>query len=182
MKDVKEFTDEQLIEHVRTVDQEAYLEIVLRYQGRLLRYAFGLVHDEAKAADVVQNALIKAFVNLRGFATQKKFSAWIYRIVHNEAMNVLRRHKQEFPLVDDVEIESSENIQEQFETREIQQRVQHCLTKMPILYSEPLALFFLEEKTYEEISDILRIPIGTVGTRISRAKQFMKRTCQTTLT
>ena len=182
MKDIKQYADEQLIEHIRTVDQEAYLEIVLRYQGRLLRYAFGLVHDEAKAADVVQSAFIKAFVNLRGFAIQKKFSAWIYRIVHNEAMSMLTRQKQELPLVDEVEIESSENIEAEFETREIQQRVQHCLTKMPILYSEPLALFFLEEKTYEEISDILRIPIGTVGTRISRAKQLMKRTCQTTLT
>ncbi len=139
------------------------------------------MHDEIKAADIVQNAFIKAFVNLHGFVKEKRFSSWIYRIVHNEAMNMLSRQKNEVPLVEDMDIESGENIESECITAEIQQRVQRCLTKIPILYSEPLALFFLEERSYEEISDILRIPIGTVGTRISRAKQLMKGICQTTL-
>ena len=56
--------------------------------------------------------------------------------------------------------------------------VKKCLEEIPLLYREPLSLYFLEDKTYGEISDILRIPIGTVGTRINRAKIIMKQKCQ----
>ena len=66
-------TDEELIEVIRSSDKERYAEIVSRYQGRLFRYAVYLVRDDDKAADVVQSAFIKAFVNLNGFNTKKKF-------------------------------------------------------------------------------------------------------------
>jgi len=57
--------------------------------------------------------------------------------------------------------------------------VHNCLEQIPIIYSESLALFFLDEKSYEEISDILRIPMGTVAVRINRAKIYMKKICET---
>ena len=72
---------------VRTKDQELYGEVVRRYQDKLLRYADYLMQNESRAADVTQNAFIKAFINLNSFDTGKKFSSWIYRITHNEAIN-----------------------------------------------------------------------------------------------
>jgi len=61
---------------------------------------------------------------------------------------------------------------------EVRKMVKNCLEEMSLLYREPLSLYYLEEKSYKEISDILRIPIGTVGTRINRAKLIMRQICQ----
>ncbi len=179
MEDLKKLTDEELVEYIRTKDQESYLEIVLRYQEKLTRYAKYLVQDEHKSEDVVQNSFIKAFINLNSFNIKKKFSTWIYRITHNEAINEIVKHKNEIPMFEDMDFQSNEDIEIDFFKGELKEKIQDCLSKLPVLYSEPLSLFFLEEKSYEEISDILRLPVGTVGTRINRAKILMKKICQT---
>jgi RNA polymerase sigma-70 factor (ECF subfamily) len=127
----------------------------------------------------VQNTFIKAFINLNSFNTKKKFSTWIYRITHNEAINEVLKHKNEIPILEDMDFESNENIELDFSRNETKEKIRNCLAKIPLIYSEPLSLFFLEEKSYEEISDILRLAIGTVGTRINRAKILMKKICQT---
>jgi len=79
---------------------------------------------------------------------------------------------------DQIEYDSGIDLEDDLIKKELINHTHNCLNKMPILYREPLSLFFLDEKTYEEISDILRIPIGTVGTRISRAKKIMKKLCE----
>ena len=71
-------------------------------------------------------------------------------------------------------------LEEELIKKELQAHAHHCLRQMPLIYREVLSLYFLEERSYEEISDILRIPIGTVGTRINRAKVLMKKICQKT--
>lgn len=178
MDDSEKFSDEEIVEKVRSVDQDLYAIIIDRYQKKLLRYAMNLVKDENKAVDVVQESFIKAFVNLNGFNTKKKFSSWIYRIVHNEAMNSIKKYKKETPWLDDIDIPSDENIEDDFEQKEITAEVERCLEKMPLIYAEPITLHYIEEKSYREISDILRIPIGTVSVRMSRAKVLMKHLCQ----
>jgi len=178
MSDNEKLSDEEIIEKVRSSDQELYSVIVERYQNKLLRYAGNLIKDGDRASDVVQESFIKAFINLKGFNTQKKFSSWIYRIVHNEAINIAKKYQKELPILDDFDFQSDENIEDNFEQKETVVNVKKCLGEIPLLYSEPLTLFFIDEKSYEEISDILRIPMGTVATRISRAKILMKKICQ----
>ena len=180
MKNSKELKDEQIVEIVRTKDKELYVEIVLRYQAKLLRYARYLVQDKIKAAEAVQEAFIKAFINLNSFNPKMKFSSWIYRIVHNEVINVIKKNKRERPLLDNTDFDSGKDLEIDFTEKEIQERVSRCIDQMPAIYSEPLSLFYLEAKSYEEISDILRMPVGTVGTRINRAKVLMKKICQNT--
>ena len=180
MKNSKELKDEQIVEIVRTKDKELYVEIVLRYQAKLLRYARYLVQDKIKAAEAVQEAFIKAFINLNSFNPKMKFSSWIYRIVHNEVINVIKKNKRERPLLDNTDFDSGKDLEIDFTEKEIQERVSRCIDQLPAIYSEPLSLFYLEDKSYEEISDILRMPVGTVGTRINRAKVLMKKICQNT--
>jgi len=178
MHDDKTISDEDLVEKVRSIDQELYALIVDRYQNKLLRYAINLIKDEHKAADVVQESFIKAFVNLQNFHTTKSFSSWIYRIVHNEAMNSVKKYRKEVPLLENVDFSSDEDIEKNLERKEMIEQVSQCLGKMTLLYAEPIELHYIEEKSYEEISDILRIPMGTVATRINRAKLLMKTICQ----
>jgi len=178
MKEIKNLADEQLIEVIRTKDKELFLELVLRYQEKLLRYAMYLVQDRTKAADAVQESFIKAFINLNSFDLKKKFSSWIYRIVHNQVINMINKNKKELPLFDNTDFDSGKNLEMDLTKKEVQERVNKCINQMQVIYSEPLSLFYLEEKSYEEISDILRLPVGTVGTRINRAKVLMKKICQ----
>lgn len=178
MSDLSELSDEEVVEVVRTRDKEVYAEIIKRYQAKLMRYAGYITGDEHMGADVVQEGFIKAYVNLNGFDTKKKFGSWIYRIVHNEAMNMLSKHKKRVAIYDEGEYDSGIDLEDDFIKSELISRTHHCLEQMPILYKEPLSLFYLEEKSYEEISDILRIPVGTVGTRVNRARGIMKKLCQ----
>lgn len=170
-------SDEELVEKIRKNDKELYAKLVERYQSRLLRYAFYLIHDKQKAADIVQESFIKAYINLQGFNIHKSFSSWIYRIVHNETMNYITKNKKFVSLPKDFDYQSDENIEESLIRSELQKETQECLMNMPHLYREPLALYYIDEKSYAEISDILRIPMGTVATRINRAKVLMKKLC-----
>lgn len=178
MDDFIKITDEMLVAETRTKDKELYAYIVKRYQDKLTRYVRYLISDENRAADIVQDAFIKAFVNLNSFDTKKKFSSWLYRIAHNEAMNAVKKHRKEVPLDIDFDVPVKDGVEEEFDKKEIVQKAHKCLDQMPLMYSEPLALYYLDEKSYEEIGDILRIPMGTVATRISRAKILMKKICQ----
>jgi RNA polymerase sigma-70 factor (ECF subfamily) len=171
-------TDEEIVLYIQSKDQEFYFVIVERYQAKLLRYVNSIIHNESKAIDTVQETFIKVFINLRSFDNKKKFSSWIYRIAHNEAINSIKKNKKEVVLEEDFDIESDENIVDNFEKKEIASNLKKCIRKMSLIYSEPLLLYGIEDKSYEEISDILRIPMGTVATRISRAKTLMKNICQ----
>ena len=178
MKDILKLSDEKIVELVRKKDKELYIHIIKRYQDKLMRYASYLTGEEHNAADIVQESFIKAYVNLNGFNTKKKFASWIYRIVHNEAINLINKQKKQVSLYDDYDFDSGIDIEDEFIKKELRNRTHNCLNQMPVIYREPLSLYYLEEKSYEEISDILRIPVGTVGTRINRAKNLMKKICQ----
>jgi RNA polymerase sigma-70 factor (ECF subfamily) len=171
-------TDEEIVEQVRSSNKELFAELIRRYETKLLRYATYLIVDEAMAADAVQAGFIKVFVNLHGFNTKRKFSSWIYRIVHNEAMSLIRKHKLTSSVDEVLEAASGPSLEDTLVQRELLEHMQHCLGQMSLMYREPLTLYFLEEKSYEEISDILRLPVATVGTRISRAKIIAKKICQ----
>lgn len=174
----QKLVDEKLVRYVRNVDQEAYREVIARYQEKLMRYAYGIVLDEQMAQDVVQNTLIKAFKNLRGFDTRRKFSSWIYRIAHNEVMNEINRGKKFISLETHnwlgEKMVSNENIEEEYTKQEIKKMVGEVFRKVDLKYREVLTLYYLEDKSYEEISEILRMPMGTVGTRINRGKRLLK--------
>lgn len=178
MMDIKKMTDEELVGYVRDKDQEAYYEIMNRYQDKLLRYALSLTHQTEDAADIVQNSFLKAFISLNGFNVKLKFSSWLYRIVHNEAVNLLLKNKKELPLNLEVDIADEKDFVEDFSLAQERALLKECLADLPLIYAEPLALYFLEEKSYEEIAYILRCRPSTIGTRLRRAKILIKKICQ----
>lgn len=173
-------SDEELVEQTRERDPEMYREIIVRYQSKLLRYAEKITNNRESAADVVQQAFIKAYKNLHGFNINRKFSSWIYRIVHNEAINYIKKHQREIK-TSDMSIfdrfggsDTTNEVVDELEAREMQKNLLDKIEQLPVKYKAPLLLFFYEDKSYEEISDILRIPTGTVGTQINRGKKQLK--------
>lgn len=179
MEDIKTKTDEEIVEIVRNDNKELYAQIIERYQDKLLRYAEYLIGDHDKASDAVQESFIKAYINLNGFDVKKKFSSWIYRIVHNEVINLIDKNKRTVKLDPDIDFDSGLNIEDAYIKEELVSHAHACLEEMNINFREPLSLYYIENKSYEEISDILRLPMGTVAVRINRAKVILKKICQT---
>jgi RNA polymerase sigma-70 factor (ECF subfamily) len=163
-----------------------YRYLIIRYEDRLLAYIKRLLSvNTYDAKDVLQESFIKVYRNLNGYNPKYKFSSWIYRITHNEAITFFRSRKNELANV------HSEYDQEMFETfaSEVdleadmldeakRENVHRSLEQLEEKYRSVLILKFIEEKDYNEISDILKLPLGTVGSLIARAKIILKEIIQ----
>lgn len=170
-------SDEQLVEIIRKKDKELFSEIIKRYQTKLSHYLRKFIYDPDELEDVLQLVFIKSYKNLYGFNVNKKFSSWIYRITHNEAINYLKKNSRGQISLDEVEykiIDEKINLDGDIYQILLKKKIEKYLKNIKLKYREPLILFYFEQKSYQEISDILRIPKNTVGTLISRGKQMLK--------
>lgn len=176
-------TDEELVA-LTLEDREQYGCLIRRYEAPLVRYVrriAGLSDDDI--ADVLQNAFINAYRNLNDFDPTLKFSSWIYRIAHNEAISHHRRRSARPQTIsveegDDMfELLASEvDVPRDVDRKMTARRIRSVLDSIDPKYRDVLVLKFLEDKDYREISDILQKPMGTVATLISRAKkQFREK-------
>ena len=175
-------SDSQLVVLVLAGNDEMYALIVERYENKLLRYAMYLLKDYDIASDVTQEAFIKAYVNLRSFKLNKQFSSWIYRILHNEAINSIRRGKKTCALEAVNEVDNDFLVKftynEVIDRRILKADIRKCLGQINLKYQEVLVLNFFDNLKYEEISDILHIPSSTVGVRIKRGKALLQKVCR----
>ncbi|MEA3429111.1 MAG: RNA polymerase sigma factor [Thermodesulfobacteriota bacterium] len=156
-----------------------------RYEIKLLRYIRRLTTvSQEESEDIIQEVFIKVYRNLNGFNQKLKFSSWIYRIAHNEIINQYRKTKLRSSVIplnieDEANLIGSINdtieIDGAYENLENAERVRKALAELPDKYREILVLRYLEDKSYNEISDILRKPPGTVATQINRAKASFKK-------
>ena len=156
-----------------------------RYEPSLLRYIKRItLLDDDQAKDILQEAFIKIWVNLKDFNPNMKLSSWIYRIVHNQTVSAWRKNKS---FGKDKNMKLKDNLfadfpidSETIEDKERKDTLTHeVLELLPLKYKSILVLKFLENMSYEEISDVLRMPEGTVATRINRAKKkFIEMTTE----
>jgi len=173
--------DEVIVRQVIDGDIDAFGELMQRYEPRLMRYVIYLIHNEAMASDVVQDTFIKCYKNLQGFNDKYKFSSWIYRIAHNEAMNAVKRDKHIVAGLDVEEIVEGTyeaSTIEDIDTAILQGDVKACLDSLDIKYREVLMLQYYENMKYNEIADVLHIPTSTVGVWASRGKNMLKQICE----
>lgn len=172
--------DEAVVTRVLGGETDAYGLLMERYEAKLKRYTFYILGDNDSADDVVQETFIKAYQNLRSFKPAYKFSSWIYRIAHNEAMNIIkkRRHFTQDG-VDDIPDQSySPRPDESIDNAILQADVQGCLKELEQKYRDVVQLTYFEHMKYEDISDVLHIPTSTVGVWLSRAKVKLQQICE----
>ena len=172
-----QLTDEQIVSTILNGEKDLYREIIRRYEKKLSHYLLKFLSDRDDMEDILQVVFIKVYKNLYGFDVGKKFSSWIYRIAHNEAVNYLKKRKIGRISLDDVEyklIDEKADIRGDADKMFLKEDVEKVLNEMNIKYKEPMVLFYFENMSYDEISDILRIPKNTVGTLIMRGKKSIK--------
>jgi len=159
-------------------DSQYFYCLMKRYEEKLTNYVrrFTYLSDD-DIADVVQDSFINTYQHLNDCDCNLKFSSWLYRIVHNQAINFIKKNKQSLKIDildrDDEFVDwlvADTDIEKETITRHFNDYVTTILEKLKPDYKEVLILKFFEDKDYQEISDILQKPMGTVATLLSRAK------------
>lgn len=171
--------DALVIQKVLQGDVEAYGEIMKRYETKLERYVVFLIHDPTMSRDVVQETFIKAYRNLQSFDDTYKFSSWVYRIAHNEAMNAIkrRRHSTDYDVMKLPDKQYERGLGELLDATMRSAHVHHCVRQLRPKYRDVVQLAYFEHLSYKDIGDILHIPTSTVGVWLSRAKKQLQALC-----
>lgn len=174
-----EKNDEQIVALIKDGNIRAFSDLVKRYENKFERYARKFLSDQDDIKDVLQNIFIKIYINIKDFDANKKFSSWAYSIAHNELVNALKKSKKKFlPLLDfDIIFPhniSKNDLNKNIEDLDAKKLTNEYLKHLQPKYREPVVLFYIEGLSYKEISDIMKIPVSTVGIRIKRAKEFIK--------
>jgi RNA polymerase sigma-70 factor (ECF subfamily) len=180
MSIVADPTDQELA-MLSAENPELFGALMERYEEPLLRYIRRISSlPKEDAEDILQETYIKTYRNINDYDPDAKFSSWIYRIAHNQTIDTLRRRK-----VDASSFSIEQNDAAQFlraatdigsETEQIDTlfRIETIIRELPETYREALILRFLEEKSYEEIMDILELPKGSVATLVHRGKKLLR--------
>jgi RNA polymerase sigma-70 factor (ECF subfamily) len=178
-------TDKELVALTRD-DPAVFGVLMERYERKLLTYIkrISSVSNE-EAEDILQDSFLKAYQNLNNFDDKLSFSSWIYRIVHNETISHWRKNKSRpqgnVAQVDDEFLErivDTQDIVADMDKEILKKTMLDIMSQMDEKYREILILKYIEDKSYDEISDILKKPPGTIATHISRAKKQFRELCE----
>ena len=180
--------DHALLAATRAGDETAFQEIVRRYRNQITNYVYRMTSDYDRAVDIAQETFVRVYMNIDRYQATFSFSTYIYRIAHNLAITELRQRKRRrlIPLPtffsdkdsEELEVELPDQRQimadDAMITEERRLAVTRAIASLPEKYRAALVLCDLEEKSYEEISEVLGLPTGTVKSRINRARNLLK--------
>ena len=173
------YTDEELIARFQEGDEQAYTELVNRYRDKLITFVYRFVNEFEKAEDIVQDTMLKLYTHKHYYRNIAKFSTWIYTIAGNLAKTELRKRgtrkeiriSQMGPEDRDYELPSvAPDTDEVAQSEYIEKKIQAAIQKLPRHFRTVTILRDIQELSYEEISKIVDVPLGTVKSRINRAR------------
>ncbi len=168
------------IEQFLDGEEKAFEALVRKYQNRVLNIVFSLVGKDRESEDIAQEAFLKAYRGLKGFRRRCSFSTWLYRIVMNTAYDFLRKRKDAVTEEEDLGQSADacgghEDVLFVLLKEEKEALIQEALNKIPLAYRAAVILKDIEGLSYAEISKILSCRIGTVESRIYRARQLLRK-------
>jgi RNA polymerase sigma-70 factor (ECF subfamily) len=173
--------DTQLVTASQQGDQDAFAFLVQRHQRRVFNMVLRILQDYDEASEITQEAFLGAWLGLPSFRGEARFATWLYRIAYNCCLRQLERRKQERALQAVLQAEiilarmnEEKQAEDTIELRDRQAIVREQLEKLPAKYRIVLILRHLQEMTYEEIAEILIMPIGTIKSHLFRARHLLK--------
>jgi RNA polymerase sigma factor (sigma-70 family) len=178
--------DKKLIASALTGSQDAYRELMERHRPAIYHIVFKFVREKEASADLVQETFMKAFASLETYRSEYKFSTWLYRIAANSAIDFLRKQRIRTLSLDST-TDSDENPgtmdvadytyhpEKDLEDRERRMSIQEAIDSLPEKYRLVILYRHKDDRSYEDISRALNIPIGTVKARIFRARELLKK-------
>jgi RNA polymerase sigma-70 factor, ECF subfamily len=169
---ISRLPDEEIVERVLGGDTELFELIVRRHNQRLFRAARSVVRDDAEAEDVMQEAYVRAFVNLDQFAGEARFSTWLTKIVIYEALGRLRRAKRQEELPESMD--TTDSPERAAYERELQSAIRSAVDALPSLYRTVFVLREVDDMSVAETAVCLGITEETVKTRCHRARALLR--------
>jgi len=178
--------EQRLIQRIRDGEHEAFYQLIRPYERRVYAAAFAILRNEADAEDCAQEAVLKAFKNIRQFRAEAKFSTWLIQIAVNEAR--MRRRKERADLIEPIEKEKNEEgsytprdfadwreiPSEALERKEVREKLAEALGALGQIYREVFVLRDMEQMSIEETANALGISAASVKTRLLRARLMLR--------
>lgn len=179
-KNIEDKSDSDLVA-LSLENQSNFLYLVRRYEAKLLRYIFRISSfNLEEAEDILQEVFLKVYKNLNDFDQNLKFSSWIYRITHNQVISHFRQGKirpRPTEITEDIaaKIKAEFDINDELNQGYLNHDINKIFDNLKDSYREILILRFFEDRSYEEISEILKKPAGSVATLLRSAKKDFKK-------
>lgn len=173
-----EYSDDEIVMMIREGKEDFFSTIVDRYSEKIANYIFPMLQYNSVATnDCLQEIFLKVWKNLNKYQTGTNFNAWMYRLAHNLVIDTIKKNKNkdQFTTIDEEEFEYHEDKLDQVNTTFQHDIIKKILWEIDEKYKSLILLYYYEEKSYEEIAEILDIPINTVWTLLSRAKTKIKK-------
>lgn len=179
-------TDLELVKRIQSGEQNAFNVLVLKYQQKVINLISRYIHDPHLAEDVAQEAFIKAYRGLKNFRGDSAFYTWLYRIAINTAKNHLVTASRRLP-ANDIDASEAEQYSDASALREVatperemfrselQLTIATTIDELPVDLKTAITLREIEGMSYEEIAETMECPIGTVRSRIFRAREAIER-------
>lgn len=180
-----ELTEKELIEKCKKNDRSAFNTLVQTYQSKIINLAYGMLSNQEDACDAAQEVFIRVYRGIFKFEQKSSFSTWIYRITVNVCNDILRKRTRTAPTVSIYQDSDEEHIielpddkptpSEHLEMTETQLLVKNALNALSDEYRTVITLYDLEGLSYDEISSVLNCPIGTIKSRLNRARKMLRK-------
>jgi RNA polymerase sigma-70 factor (ECF subfamily) len=184
-----ELTDQDVVAHALQGRESAYRELIGRYERPVFSVIYRMIRDREQAEDLAQETFIKVFNALDRYNPKYKFSSWIFKIAHNTTIDLLRRKEPETLSLDgsphartEEQAEASsltavshdEDPEQYTSSQEVGSEIEEALDHLRPEYREALVLWHIEGRPYEEIAEIMDLPLGTVKTYIHRGRNELR--------
>lgn len=169
--------DKQLIKDLKSNKEEAYIELINLYGNRLARTLFLMTKDKAEAEDIVQETFIRVFKYIKNFRGNSSIYTWIYRISQNIAKDRFAAKNNSTAYEDSIEL-SQDNIEEIIITGIDREILRMEIDRLKFLYKQVIVLFYFEDLTIREISEILEEKETTIRSKLHRGRKLLKKALQ----
>ncbi len=187
--DYSEVSDQQIVVYAQQGREDAYRELISRYERPVFSLVFRMVRDKETAEDLAQETFIKVLNNIDRYLPEFKFSSWLFKIANNITIDFLRRRQ-----IDTISIEGApdavtaeskrataialasggESPLQELESKELGEQIERAIGKLRPEYRACILLRHVEDYSYDEIAEIVKLPLGTVKTYIHRARAELR--------
>ena len=182
-------SDQELVARAQKGSEAAYRELLVRYQRPVFSIIYRMVRDREQAEDLAQETFVRVFNHIDRYDPRYKFSSWIFKIATNLTIDVMRRKEpvtvsidgSRYALTGDeieastIQVESGdENPEELLEAKELGEEIEHAIGKLRPEYRTAILLRHVEGREYQEIAEIMSLPLGTVKTYIHRGRNELR--------
>jgi len=175
---MRNLSDQEIIDSVRKGNSSDYSIIVNRYKNKAFSMLKRMLKNEFDAEETLQDCFLKAYNSLNNFKGESKFSTWFYRIVYNSALTKIsskkRKTESEMTSVEDHFNLESIYTADEIEKKDISELVQETITKLPERYSAIITMFYLNEMSVEEISEVMELSISNVKVMLYRSRNSLR--------